>query len=223
MAKNGGTYTYRRGKKVNLQKRMNQFVVRQQPGALRTAGMLDAERLSSASARVTCEPDKLEKLMNNARKLAPTHHAYAHAETGDEFLITDRVVVTFRDSLSVKDVGKFVGQYALEILKKYSDRKYLLRLTDATGMNPVKLVVKLMEGEKKLVENVEHDLNMRFSKCLTIPTDPFYSNQWHLHQQLQPSNDYDPRSSARCEAAWRMLDGFGSADVVVGVTDDGCQ
>jgi subtilisin-like proprotein convertase family protein len=41
--------------------------------------------------------------------------------------------------------------------------------------------------------------------------------------QLPAASDYDPRSSARCEEAWQQLGNFGANDVVVGVTDDGCQ
>lgn len=102
-----------------------------------------------------------------------------------------------------------------------SETKYRFRLTAATGMNPVKLVVKLVEGESQIAR-VEHDLNMRFNISIDLPTDPNYPDQWHLHQRRRHS-EFDERSSSRCEAAWNLLDGFGSSDVVVGVTDDGCK
>jgi subtilisin-like proprotein convertase family protein len=82
-------------------------------------------------------------------------------------------------------------------------------------------VVKLTENEKS-VALAEHDLNMRFSAYLQIPTDPSYSSQWHLHHRVE-HNEYDQRSSVRGEEAWQLLDSFGSAEVVVGVTDDGCK
>jgi subtilisin-like proprotein convertase family protein/subtilisin family serine protease len=89
-------------------------------------------------------------------------------------------------------------------------------------MNPVKLVVKLME-EEPLVEMAEHDLNQRATMAqLALPTDPDYARQWHLHTHLTHAQ-FDVRSSSRCEEAWRLLGGFGSPDVVVGVTDDGCK
>lgn len=223
MAKKDQLYTYRNGKKLKLQKRSDQFVVRRLPDALGAAGLLDTQQMSSASARVTCKPEELEELMRSSRKLAPTHHAYEGTETGKEFLITDRLIVTFHKPLSVEDVGKFAGRYALQIVTKFSDTSYLFRLTDATGMNPIKLVVKLVESEKNLVANVDHDLNERVTKCLDVPTDPSYLDQWHLHLHAPPQHGYDERSSARCETAWMSLDSFGSAEVVIGVTDDGCQ
>ncbi len=215
-------YTYRCGVRLNLKKRPDQFVVRRLPADL-PSKMSAAEQTSTASTRVTCAKGQLESLMTDARKLAPTHHAYETVDTGGDFLITDRVIVTFKEAVDTEAVGAFAGKYALEILERISDRDYLLRLTDATGMNPVKLVVKLTE-EEDLVANIDHDLNMVFKKtAVQLPMDPSYQDQWHLHRRRAPSSDYDPRSSANCEAAWQALDGYGNRDVVVSVADDGCQ
>ena len=212
-------YTYRAGKKVALNKRPDQFVVRRLPDEV-TVGDTPAQ-VSSASSRVACKPADLDGLMAQSRQSAVTHHAYEVAESGEEFLITDRIIVTFDHSLTPEAVGAFAGKYALEIVLKYSETKYLFRLTSATGMNPVKLVVKLVEGESQIA-GVEHDLNMRFNVAVDLPTDPNYPEQWHLHQRRRHS-EFDERSSSRCEAAWNLLGGFGEQEVVVGVTDDGCK
>src|SRR5829696_5355252 len=215
-------YTYRAGQKMILEKQPNQFVVRALPDELANIGISEAEQVSSASSRVTTRSDDLEPLMSQSRSMAPTHHAYYEAETGQEFLITDRVFVTFREPLPPEQVDEFAGRYGLIRKATYGDRDYLFQLTDHTGMNPVKLVVTLTEQEP-LVESAEHDLNQRMSTYqLALPTDPAYARQWHLHTRFSDSA-FDPRSSAQCEAAWRLLDDFGSEDVVVGVTDDGCK
>jgi subtilisin-like proprotein convertase family protein len=213
------TYTYRAGEKVALKKRPDQFVVRRLPSDLPVGG--EVQQVSSGSTRITCAAAELEELMERSRATAVAHHAYEAAETGEEFLITDRIIVSFAKSLTPEEVGAFAGQYGLEILSRYSETKYLFRLTAATGMNPVKLVVKLMEAEPR-VARAEHDLNMRFRTAVELPGDPNYADQWHLHQRRQHP-EFDPRASSRCEAAWTLLGGFGSADVVVGVTDDGCK
>jgi len=212
-------YTYRGGEKLVLEKRPDQFVVRRLPSELPVRG--EAAQVSSASTRVSCEPAELDRLMGQARETAVAHHAYEVADTGQEFLITDRVIVTFQEPKTAAEVGAFAGKYALQIVTKYSSTKYLFRLTTATGMNPVKLVVKLTEQDPD-VARAEHDLNMRFRKSVELPTDPNYQDQWHLHQRREHA-EFDPRASTRCEGAWHLLDGFGSADVVVGVTDDGCK
>jgi subtilisin-like proprotein convertase family protein/subtilisin family serine protease len=222
MPVNKENYTYRAGKKVLLEKEPDQFVVRALPETLKEMGIEDAEKVSSASSRVTTKVAELEPLMSVARHLAPTHHAYRVAETGEEFLITDRVFVTFREELPPGEVDAFAGKYGLVRLKSYSDRDYLFQLTEATGMNPVKLVVRLMEQEP-IVETADHDLNRRMRTYdFALPTDPAYSLQWHLHTRFV-DRSFDPRSSSRCEDAWRILDHFGSGNVVAGITDDGCK
>lgn len=216
------TYTYRNGEKIVLKKSPDQFVVRALPERLDEYGITDREQVSSASSRVTTREEELKPMMERSRNIATTHHAYYEAETGKEFLITDRVLVTFRDSREPEKVDEFAGRYGLVLKEKYSDRDYLFQLTEHTGINPVKLVVKLTEDEP-LVETAENDLNYRATTFqFAVPTDPSYIRQWHLHNRLQDPS-FDSRASARCEDAWRILDHFGNFDVVVGVTDDGCK
>jgi subtilisin-like proprotein convertase family protein/subtilisin family serine protease len=216
-------YTYRAGQKILLEKSPDQFVVRASPERLDAAGIANAERVSSSSSRVVTRAGDLEPMMSASRHIAPTHHAYFVAGTGEEFLITDRIFVTFRDAIPDEQVDAFAGRYGLIKKAAYTDRDYLFQLTDHTGMNPVKLVVKLTE-EEPMVASAEHDLNQRMTtyQQLALPTDPSYAREWHLHTRVNDPS-VDPRSSSRCEAAWQLLDHFGSADVVVGVTDDGCK
>jgi subtilisin-like proprotein convertase family protein len=216
------TYTYRAGQKIVLEKRPDQFIVRALPKELETAGIPNAEQVSPSSSRVTTRSTDLEALMSRSRHLAPTHHAYYVADTGEEFLITDRIFVTFREPLTPDKVDAFAAQYSLVKKKSYSDREYLFQLTNHTGINPVKLVVKLTE-EEPLVESVEHDLSYRARKYqLALPTDPSYVRQWHLHTRFSHPQ-VDPRSSSRCEDAWQLLGNFGSSDVVIAILDDGCK
>ena len=215
-------YTYRGGQRVPLKKQPNQFVVRALPGQIATLPGDAREQVSSASTRVVVSSDELDPVMDRARTIAPTHHAYARADTQEAFLITDRVFITFGEGTTEDDVDALAGKYGLLLLDRYSDRDYLFRLTDQTGMNPVKLVVKLTEDEP-LVTRADHDLNVQARKYeVEVPDDPQYLLQWHLHQRLD-NPEVDPRSSSRCEEAWQLLDSFGDSEVVVGITDDGCK
>ena len=222
MSETNKTYTYRGGKKIELEKNPGQMVVRALPDAVSDAVITEKEQVSSASTRVTVNADELESMMSRSRMVAPTHHAYFDVESGSEFLITDRIFVTFKEVLSDEQVDVFAGRYGLVKKEVYSDKDYLFQLTDHTGMNPVKLVVKLME-EEPLVEMAEHDLNQRMNTYdVEVPNDPKYVHQWHLHTDFN-NPDYDSRSSTRCEDAWNLLDAYGSEEVVVAVSDDGCK
>src|SRR5829696_7457233 len=158
MPDNQETYTYRNGEKVLLEKAPDQFVVRALPERLEALGITDAEQVSSHSSKVTTRATDLEPEMSRTRHMAPTHHAYSDASTGAEFLITDRVLVTFKEALPAEKIDTFAAHYGLFMKTAYSDRDYLFQLTDHTGINPVKLVVTLNEDEP-LVEIAEHDLN----------------------------------------------------------------
>ena len=222
MSEANQTYTYRSGQKVELEKSSNQMVVRALPQNLSDAAIVTSEQVSSASTRIKTSDAELESLMTRCRGMAPTHHAYSEVDTGKEFLITDRILVAFKEALSDQQVDEFAGRYGLLKRQTYSERDYLFQLTNHTGINPVKLVVKLTEKEP-LVEAAEHDLNQRMSTYqFSVPLDPEYANQWHLHTALNDP-DYDTRSCALCENSWSLLDDFGSEEVVIAVTDDGCK
>ena len=215
-------YTYRGGQRVPLAKRPDQFVVRALPGQIATLPGNAREQVSSASTRVVVDPDQLDPVMDQARAIAPTHHAYLRADTDEPFLITDRVFITFVEGTAKDAVDALAGKYALLLLEKYSDQDYLFRLTNQTGMNPVKLVIKLTEDEPS-VARADHDLNVQAQKYdIEVPNDPQYLSQWHLHQRLTDPQ-VDPRSSSRCEEAWDLLDSFGDDEVVIAITDDGCK
>jgi len=103
------TYTYRAGEKVALAKEPDQFVVRALPDTLEDMGIPDAERLSTHSSRVRTSRANLEPMMARMREVAPTHHAYTEAVTGEEFLITDRILVTFREALTPEQLDAFAA------------------------------------------------------------------------------------------------------------------
>ncbi len=217
-------YTYRNGKKVFLNKQPDQLEIRTSPEELARIGITrGVERVSPSSTRVTVNPETLDAMMEELRKENVVHHAYTQKDTNAEFLITDRILITFKHPANQDQLNQFMAKYALLMLDQYSDTEFLFQLTDQTNMNPVKLVVLINETEGDLIESCEHDLNKRVKKmALNLPSDAKYLQQWHLHTKLT-NNAFDPRSSSRCEEAWQFLNHFGSSDVVVGVTDDGCK
>jgi hypothetical protein len=216
-------YTYQNGKKLFLRKKPDQYVVRIPPDLLiETDKMKAIERVSPSSTRVTVNSNVLDSEMKKIRKEAVTHHAYALEDSDAEFLITDRIIVTFKNPATHAALTAFMTKYALILLKKYSDTEFLFQLTEQTGMNPVKLVVQITETEST-VALCEHDLNRRVKRSrLNLPIDAKYNQQWHLHKRLV-NTEFDQRSSSNCEEAWTLLGHFGNSDVVIGVTDDGCK
>ena len=133
------TYTYRSGEKVELEKSTDEIVVRDLPDNLTDAAIDGVEQVSSASTKIKVSKPELEGLMKRSRTSAPTHHAHYESESGSEFLITNRVFVTFKNAPSDAQVDEFAGRYGLLKKTTYSDREYLFQLTNHTDMNPVVL------------------------------------------------------------------------------------
>lgn len=219
------TYTYRCGQKIELEKSGDQIITRSLPSQLNLndPNILTTEQVSSASTRITTYKKNIAQEMMRNRPLAATHHAYFSTETGDEFLISDRIFALFKTPPSHQQLDDFCIQYSLLKKAQYSDTDFLFQLTTHTGMNPVKLVVILTEDDPHIAM-AEHDLNQRMKTCqpLELPQDPEYKKQWHLHTHHN-HDDFDPRSSTLCEQAWQLLTHFGNQDVVICIADDGCK
>src|SRR6187551_277899 len=141
------TYTYRNGEKLELIKSPNEFVVRTAPDHLHPTLFSKAEQVSPASFKLTTKPADLEGAMAAARDVAVTHHAYYMTETDEEFLITDRVFVTFKAIPTAEELDAFTGRYGLIKKEAYGAQDFLFQLTEHTGMNPVKLVIELTEND----------------------------------------------------------------------------
>ncbi len=216
-------YTYRAGQKIVLEKSSTKFVVRRLPEELQELGIAEGEKVSSRSTIVEVPEAELDKAMSKVRESSVAHHLYFDQETGEEVLLTDRVLITFRENAGTEGINALLDKYRLRILEKYDPLNFLVQLTNDTGMNPAKLVVALIEEETEWVEMADMDLNFRVKKYgISIPTDPFYQRQWHLHRHYSHP-EVDPRASSQCEDAWSYLGNFGSPDVVIGITDDGCD
>lgn len=215
-------YTYRSGQRMLLRKAEDKFVVRAVGKPVGSLNGRSTTQVSSRSTRVVVAPTELEMMMALSRKIAPTHHAYSVAATNSDFLITDRVMVQLKPGTPTEAIDKLVAKYSLVVQERYSSTEFLLQLTDHTGMNPIKLVVALTEKEP-IVERAENDVNQRMQRrAYEQPTDTHYLRSWHLHQRFAHP-EVDPRASSHCEQAWQLLDGFGSPDVVIAITDDGCR
>jgi subtilisin-like proprotein convertase family protein len=215
-------YTYRGGRRISLEKEPERFVVRAPPETAARLGVQNVVRTSPASTRVKVKAGELEAKMAASRRIAPTHHAYKRADSGAEFLITDRVLVEMKPDAPPAALDALLVKYALRVADQPGPNQYVLQVTDHTGMNPVKVVVALSEQEPH-VARAENDLNQRMMRrAVAIPTDTHYLRSWHLHQRMQHVQ-IDPKSSSRCEQAWQLLDGLGNPDVVIAITDDGCR
>ena len=170
--------------------------------------------------RLLIASDQLDADMKRIRESRVAHHLYLDP-AGAPFLITDQIIVSYSAPPTDSQLQPLLERYALSVVKRLGDRELILRLSDETGMNPVKLVVALSEALPEGVRLVEHNLEHLARRHEEESAEPLYPRQWHLHRESDHP-DVDPRSSARCDGAWELLRGGGSEEIVVCVLDDGC-
>jgi subtilisin-like proprotein convertase family protein len=146
------------------------------------------------------------------------HHVYRDANAPDvEYLITDSFFVKFKPDTPEHRIRDYFQAENLIIEKDLGDLTYLVRVTDATGRNPIRTANAAHSRDD--VEYAEPNLVrelVRFDPF--IPTDGLFPEQWHLHA---PMNGTDLVAGAGIFAAeaWQLT--RGRRDVVVAVADDG--
>jgi subtilisin family serine protease len=207
-------YTYQGGHAIPLSAGPASFISRADPRRLIEQEFDIMHATSPHSWRVATTPDRLEAEMARARSLGRVFHDYMLAETNTAFLITDRILVRFRDA--GVDVDAFAAKWRLEIVRRWSGRDFLFR-THA-GDDPVEIVLGMTERDSDLVEVVDHDRNVPLR--LTSPADA--ASQWYLHSSTSDPS-IDGRALLHCDDAWRLLGSYGSPEIVIGVIDDGCD
>jgi len=207
-------YTYRNGARVELRTRPDRFVARVAAEDLRALDLAVIEQISPRSFRVAVEPARLQPTMAAARRLGPVFHDYEIAATGQEFLITDRIFVTFTQSRTKQQVVEFARRRGLALLEKYTDRDFLFQTTDGGEITPVDLVVALNE-EEPFVAAADHDLNYRATTAIfRRPNDPVHAQRWRsLNGPLDLGDERPPRRDGA--DTWQALAGVGGSGLLV--------
>ncbi len=220
-----GKILMRGGEKIELVKVDNQFsaflragVAPETKSAFKSADR--KQKLSEQMGIYEVGPSSLNKVMKDVRKdkdVLFCHHVYAVAEDPDSnFLLTDQIIVQFKDGISSEQITEVLKKYHLEIVEEYTDRSnnFLLRVTSDSGANPLKISNRLhSEG---LTEYVEPNLMVQYKKYFE-PSDAKYPKQWHLKNR--GGVELVAGADVNAPEAWDIT--TGSRNVIVAVIDDG--
>lgn len=170
--------------------------------------------LSNIQQRVTVRDDAaLEELMAEARTQYVAHHIYDVAETGEELILTDTILLRLVDGQDDHLIDEIAGSSGLELIRPVG-RAYLLRVSDQAGMNPLK-VCNMLRGRSAVAD------------CTVVPAVTLYptggpevaGSTWHL-QTLQAGSQIISADAGCCAVdAWTIT--TGDPDIVVAVIDDG--
>ncbi len=220
-----GTYAWRGGRKIELEKEPDRFTVipssEEDLDKLRSApGVRSIKAVTNQIFKVETTPTERDGAMAAMRSEAfnaVVHHAYhPKGAEGTVYYLTDKIIVRFDPKASNAEISKILGKYALKVLKEYEGEKnsFLVQVTASSGVNPIKAANLL--AEEALVLSAEPNMVNRF-RAAFIPPDPYFKRQWHLSAKNSPQ--LVAEASVDAPAAWDIT--RGERSIIVAVIDDG--
>ncbi|HEX5739634.1 MAG TPA: hypothetical protein VFY22_14080, partial [Hydrogenophaga sp.] len=145
------------------------------------------------------------------------HHVYRDPATpeGSEYLITESFFVKFRDGTPPQRIHDYFVQENLVVERDMGNKTFVVRVTDATGKNPIRAANAAKEQND--VEYAEPNLVRPLTRFF-IPPDELFSTQWHLHAPAS-ATDLVAGAGIFAPEAWDIT--LGRRDIVIAVADDG--
>lgn len=223
--KNMGSYLWRGGKRIELEKESDRFTLHLSDPKLIEAlhslpGVEDIQPVTSQVYKVKTTDASLDQAMAALRSDeygAVAHHAYHPKGSADTvYYLTDKIIVRFIPEASTAEINALLEKYHLNTVEQYDwlPQTYLLQVTDESGANPLKIANNLME--ESAVASAEPDLVNRFQKAF-IPNDDLFPKQWHLN--ASQGINLLAEASINAPEAWDVT--LGDRSIVVAVIDDG--
>jgi subtilisin family serine protease len=144
------------------------------------------------------------------------HHVYRQeAAPENEYLITESFFLKFKPDTPENRIRDYFVAENLIVEQKLDERTYLVRVTDATGRNPLRAANAAATRDD--VEYAEPNLIRQVTRFF-IPPDPLFTRQWHLHAPAAAA-DLVAGAGIFAPEAWDIT--RGRRDVVIAVADDG--
>ena len=209
------------GQRVELEHHPTDFSVVGGPSAIDDKQLKKAtrtERLSDRMTRMSAkdEPNR-DKLMGEVRRQCVAHHIYNVADTNEEIVIDDRIIVELRNE-NPAEVEAITRAFELEPAGRMGNA-YIFRVTEATGMNPVKTANAIRQREQVASSAPQVLVPMVRHHTAPAETHHLFRHQWYLTSDLITNPDLDPSAGIQAPEAWEIT--RGSEEVVIAVIDDG--
>jgi subtilisin family serine protease len=145
------------------------------------------------------------------------HHVYRQeAAPENEYLITESFFLKFKPDTPDNRIRDYFAAENLIVEQKLDEKTYLVRVTDATGRNPLRAANAAATRDD--IEYAEPNLVRQVTRFAFIPPDPLFVDQWHLHAPAA-STDLVAGAGIFAADAWDIT--RGRRDVIIAVADDG--
>ena len=217
-------YFWQGGRKIEIQKDDSTITIQ---AASEAEARVAAERVGveiSASApvapglvRATIINDREQSVNRLRAEHNVVHHVYHDQQTREsEYLITESFFIKFKKDTPESRILEYLAAEHLVVDQAMGDKTYLVRVTDATGRNPIRTANAAVSRDD--VEYAEPNLIRPLMKFAFIPPDDLFSQQWHLHAPVAGS-DLVSGAGIFAPEAWDIT--RGQREIVIAVADDG--
>jgi subtilisin family serine protease len=225
------------GSKVKLSRSDTQIAVRPHVGMMQS--MENAIRAIAADApverrgqlggfeivHIPASTQKLSRARTALRAAASVRQEVSVYHTSKDnvpFIPVGTIYLSFEPDQPDDVKQAMLDKYALELVASEPNGFLTVRVS-TPGTDAVEIAVKLQR--EKSVAVAEPDLlTPRRLRSFERPPDELLSLQWHLENIGKHGGQtvgFKQGADARVVAAWKLLDGLGSSNVVVGIIDDG--
>jgi subtilisin family serine protease len=188
-------------------------------GAERVGDEVKASPISEEIVRVTApDEESRDRLMDGIRQETVAHHIYEKESTGEEYVINNLILLTLRHE-NTGELEEIIEEFKL-VPEGRMGNAYKLRVTEATGRNPLKVAneIALREEVASCQPDVLLEIGAR-QQATIADTHRLFRRQWYLSSEQLSHTDLHPNAGIRAPEAWRIT--TGSPDVVIAVVDDG--
>ncbi|WP_426210167.1 S8 family serine peptidase [Massilia sp. TWP1-3-3] len=146
------------------------------------------------------------------------HHVYRDRESGEtEYLITESFFIKFKPDTPDERSSAYLQDRHLVRERDLGNLTYLVRVTDATGSNPIGAANAAATDAD--IEYAEPNIIRPLTRFAFIPADERFAQQWHLHAPASVAPDLVAGAGIFAPDAWDST--LERRDIVVAVADDG--
>ncbi len=155
----------------------------------------------------------------SAKRSGDVYPAY-QLKGGHNYYINNNIFVKIPGMPALKDAKSWCENNGFKLVRQY---KYIPQwyLVSYSG-NTIKKAAELVES--RAVEQAEPSFYLPLELKSFTPDDPFFANQWHLHNPDGASMGYTGNDSAHVLEAWNVLlavKGHKGTGVKLAIVDDG--
>jgi subtilisin family serine protease len=173
---------------------------------------------TETAKKLTDDGSQIEK----SAKRGTLANVYHSSDDMVAFIPTGTIYLEFRDDVPESAKTNLRARYSLTWVSTGRDGALTLRV--AGGEKDAVETCAALQLEP-IVKIAEPDLATEGEvKGFALPDDAFFGRQWHLENSGTVEGDANglkAGADARVVGAWRLMQGFGSPDVVIAIIDDG--